>query len=189
LRLVPAEAGTSVRQVDVWIDPQSGLPLQVELYGADEKRPVLSTVLRELSVGPPSDGSTRFALAAGVGLNYEESVDVAAAANAFAPVDLPASLGGLNSRTGENPSAVGVYGRGPTTLIALPLRRDVAGPLRRRLRESASAQETDVGTVSSVGPVGLLLTPYRREGSRFLLAGTVTQEVLTRAATDLLART
>jgi hypothetical protein len=124
-----------------------------------------------------------------VGLNYEESVDVAAAANAFAPVDLPASLGGLSSRTGEDPSAVGLYGRGPTTLIALPLRRDVAGPLRRRLRESAGAQETDVGTVSSVGPVGLLLTPYRREGSRFLLAGTVTQEVLTRAATDLLART
>jgi hypothetical protein len=43
--------------------------------------------------------------------------------------------------------------------------------------------------VSSVGPVGLLLTPYRREGSRFLLAGTVTQEVLTRAAADLLAGT
>jgi len=189
LRLVPAEAGTSVRQVDVWVDPQSGLPLQVELYGADEKRPVLSTVLRELSVGPPSDGTTRFASAAGVGLNYEESVDVAAAANAFAPVDLPASLGGLSSRTGEDPSAVGIYGRGPTTLIALPLRRDVAGPLRQRLRESAGVQETDVGTVSSVGPVGLLLTPYRREGSRFLLAGTVTQEVLRRAATDLLART
>ena len=67
LRLVPAEAGTSVRQVDVWVDPQSGLPLQVELYGADEKRPVLSTVLRELSVGTPPDGATRFAQAEGVG--------------------------------------------------------------------------------------------------------------------------
>ena len=189
LRLVPAETGTSVRQVDIWVDPQSGLPLQVELYGADEKRPVLSTVLRELSVGTPLDGVTRFAQAAGVRLNYEESVDVAAAANAFAPADLPASLGGLNSRTGEDPSAVGIYGRGPTTLIALPLRREVAGPLRRRLRESTTAQETDVGTVTSVGPVGLLLTPYRGDGSRFLLAGTVTSEVLTRAATDLLART
>ena len=189
LRLVPAQAGTSVRQVDVWVDPQSGLPLQVELYGANEQGPVLSTVLRELKVGTPPDGTTRFAQAAGVKLEYQDSVDVAAAANAFAPADLPASLGGLSSRSGEDPSAVGIYGRGPTTLIALPLRREVAGPLRRRLRESATAQETDLGTVSRVGPVGLLVTPYRRDGSRFLLAGTVTPEVLTRAASDLLART
>ena len=62
-----------MRQVDLWVDPQSGLPLQVELYGADEKRPVLSTVLRELSVGTPSDGATRFAQAAGVRLDYEDS--------------------------------------------------------------------------------------------------------------------
>ncbi len=189
LRLVPAEAGTSVRQVDVWVDPQSGLPLQVELYGADEQRPVLRTVLRELSVGTPPDGATRFAQAEGIRLDYQDSVDVAAAANAFAPADLPASLGGLSSRNGEDPSAVGIYGRGPTTLIALPLRREVSRPLRQRLRDSANAQETDVGTLSRVGPVGLLLTRYRRDDSRFLLAGTVTTDVLTRAATDLLAGT
>jgi hypothetical protein len=187
LRLVPAETGTSVGQVDVWADPQSGLPLQVELYGAAEARPVLRTALRELTLGTPDVGTTRFAGAAGIQVNYEESVDVAAAANAFAPGDLPASLGGLRSRTGEDPSAVGIYGRGPTTLIALPLRREVAGPLRQRLRDSAAAQETDVGTVSRVGPVGLMVTPYRGDGSRFLLAGTVTPEALTRAATDLLA--
>ena len=187
LRLVPTEAGTSVGHVDLWIDPQSGLPLQVELYGAGEKRPVLRTALRQLRLGTPAAETTRFARAEGIQVNYEDSVDVAAAADAFAPGDLPASLGGLSSRTGEDRSAVGIYGRGPTTLIALPLRREVAGPLRQRLRDSASAQETDVGIVSRVGPVGLLVTPYRPNGSRFLLAGTVTAEALTRAANDLLA--
>jgi len=124
----------------------------------------------------------------GVRVSYEQSVDVAAAANAFAPYDLPTSLAGLSSRDGEDPGAVGIYGRGPTTLIALPLRGQVARPLRRQLQDRGSAQVTDVGILAPVGPVELLLTPYRGPGSTFLLAGTVTTETLRRAAAELLER-
>ena len=61
----------------------------------------------------------------------------------------PLSLGGLNSRTGEDPrQSVSTAG---ATLIALPLRREIAGPLRRRLRESATAQETEVGPCPASG--------------------------------------
>jgi hypothetical protein len=189
LRLVPAESAASVGHVDVWADAKSGLPLQVELYGVGEQRPVMHTAFRELRLEVPAAETTRFGRADGIEINYEDSVDVAAAANAFAPVDLPASLGGLRSRTGEDPSAVGIYGRGPTTLIALPLRREVARPLRQRLRDSATARDTEVGMTSSVGPVGLLVTPRRQDGTRFLLAGTVTTQALERAAADLLAST
>jgi hypothetical protein len=115
-------------------------------------------------------------------------VDVAAAANAFAPYDLPASLAGLGSRDGEDPGAVGIYGRGPTTLIALPLRGRVARPLRQQLQDRGNAQLTNVGTFVPVGPVGLLMTPYRGRGDSFLLAGTVTAETLQRAAAELLER-
>ena len=67
------------------------------------------------------------------------------------------------------------------------MRGQVAGPLRQRLRDSAAAEETSVGTLAPVGPVGLLVTPRSREGT-FLVAGTVTAETLQRAATELLAR-
>ena len=96
------------------------------------------------------------ALPEGVRVDYEQSVDVAAAANAFAPYDLPASLAGLSSRDGEDPGAVGVYGRGPTTLIALPLRGQVARPLRQQLQDRGNARTTDVGTLAPVGPVGIV---------------------------------
>ena len=148
---------------------------------------MLTTTLRDLSLATPDAATTEFVAHSGIEVVYEESVDVAAAANAYAPFDLPSSLAGLMSRSGEDPGAVGIYGRGPTTLIALPLRGQVAGPLRQRLRDSAAAEETSVGTLAPVGPVGLLVTPRSREGT-FLVAGTVTSETLQRAATELLAR-
>ena len=188
LRLTPAEPATTVANVDIWAEPTSGLPLQVELYGVGDQRPVLTTTLYELSLNTPAAEITDFTPADAVSINYEQSVDVAAAANAFAPYDLPASLAGLSSRDGEDPGAVGIYGRGPTTLIALPLRGRVAGPLRRQLSERGNAQFTDVGTLAPVGPVGLLITPYRGRSGSFLLAGTVNSETLQQAAAELLAR-
>jgi hypothetical protein len=187
VRLTPDEKAATVGHVDIWADPTSGLALEVELYGVGEQRPVLSTTLRELKLGEPPTTTTHFKLAEGVRISYEQSVDVAAAANAFAPYDLPASLAGLSSRNGQDPGAVGIYGRGPTTLIALPLRGQVAGPLRRQLQDRGTAQLTGVGILAPVGPVGLLITP-RGRGGAFLLAGTVTADTLERAATELLER-
>ena len=187
LRLTPHEPATTIAHVDIWVEPGSGLPVQVELYGVGEQHPVLTTTLLELSLDEPAAETTDFTPAEGVRVNYEQAVDVAAAANAFAPYDLPASLAGLPSRDGEDPGAVGIYGRGPTTLIALPLRGQVARPLRRQLSDRGSAQFTDVGTLAPVGPVGLLITPFRGRRGAFLLAGTVNSETLQRAAAELLA--
>jgi hypothetical protein len=187
LRLTPDESSTTVAHVDIWAEPESGLPLRVELYGVGEQRPVLTTRLLELGLGKPAAETTEFNPGKGVRVNYEQSVDVAAAANAFAPYDLPTSLAGLQSRDGEDPGAVGIYGRGPTTLIALPLRGRVAGPLRRQLSDRGSVQFTDVGILAPIGPVGLLITPFRGRRGAFLLAGTVNSETLQRAAAELLA--
>ena len=186
VRLRPGDAASTVGRVDVWADPQTGLPLRVELSGLAEDRPTLTTALTELDRRTPPPSATVFRPSADSTLEFEESVDVAAAANAFAAVDLPATLAGLPSRSGEDPGAVGVYGRGATTLIALPLRGQVAGPLRARLQSSGTAEQTAVGTLAPIGPVGLLLTDRRERGS-FLLAGTVTGETLQRAATELAA--
>lgn len=185
VRLTPDEKATTIGHVDIWADPASGLALEVELYGVGEQRPVLTTTLHELKLGAPSTTTTHFRLAEGARVSYEQSVDVAAAANVFAPYDLPASLAGLSTRNGQDPAAVGIYGRGPTTLIALPLRGQVAGPLRRQLQDRGTAQLTEVGTLAPVGPVGLLITPPGRGGA-FLLAGTVTADTLQQGATELL---
>lgn len=189
LRLTPADPAATVAHVDLWADPQSGLPLAVELYADGDTRPVLSTTVTELDLRRPASELTRFVPDGDVEFRYDQSVDVAAAANAGAPFDLPKTLAGLPSRNGEDPGAVGVYGRGPTTLVALPLRGSVAGPLRDRLRSSAGAEDTVVGTRATVGPIGLLVTSYRGRGGAFLLAGMVDAATLERAASELTAFT
>lgn len=185
LRLTPDDRASTVGHVDVWLDAASGLALRVEVSGRDDRRPVLSTALREVEIATPPAAATRFTPHEGVTVNYEESVDVAARANALALYDLPRSLAGLTSRDGDDPAAVGVYGRGPTTLIALPLRPRIAWQLRDRLQSSANAEQTAVGVLAPVGPIMLLVTPA--EEGAFLLAGTVNAETLQRAATELAA--
>lgn len=191
LRLVSQEQGTTIGHVDLWADPQTGLALQVELYGVTDRLPVLSTTVVDLQRGLPSAAATRFVAPVGAQLSYEDSIDVAAAANAFAAYDLPTSLAGLPSRNGSDPGAVGTYGRGPTTMFVLALRAQVAGPLRQQLRANPAARRTYEGTISGAGPIGLLVTPGRfgplERGGGFLLAGTVTADVLQRAADQLLA--
>ena len=190
LRLTPAGEPTTVSHVDVWADPTNGLPLAVELYASGAARPALMTTLTSADQTAPAERITRFDPPAGIHLEFDESVDVAAAANALAAFDLPERLAGLPSRPGTDAGAVRVYGRGPTTLFALPLRGQVSRPLRQRLRASGGARETPVGTVTPAGLIGLLVTPGRRDPNRqgggFLLAGTVTTSVLERAATQLL---
>jgi hypothetical protein len=190
LRLTPADEPTTVSHVDVWADPTTGLPLAVELSASGAARPALTATLNSVDQTAPAPRTTRFDPPEGIHLEFDQSVDVAAAANALAAFDLPDRLAGLPSRAGTDAGAVGVYGRGPTTLFALPLRGQVSRPLRQRLRASGGARDTPVGTVTRAGLVGLLVTPGRRDphrrGGGFLLAGTVPPEVLQRAAAQLL---
>ena len=184
LRLTPSDAVATIAHVDVWVEPSTGLALAVELYAKGAPNPVVTSAMSQVDLRMPEESTSAFRPAVGVKINYDDAVDVAASANAFFPFALPSTLGGLSARNGELPRAVGIYGRGPTTVIVIPLRGQVAGPLRQRLRSSGAVQNTTTGTLVPVGPIGLLLTP-RRYGGSFLLAGTVSGAALQRVAADL----
>jgi hypothetical protein len=191
LRLTPAEAASTVGYVDLWADPASGLPLRAAVVETDG-RTVLTSVVTDLTLGMPEADLTVFRPPADSRFAYDQSVDVAAAANALADWDLPATLAGLASWSGRDPQGVGFYGRGPTSLIAIPLRREITGPLRAQLRQSPTARRTAVGTLAPRGLIGVLVTPGRLDprgaGGSVLLAGTVDADTLQRAAGQLLAR-
>ncbi len=184
LRLAPAAAESTLAAIDVWADPQTGLPLRIELSGETDQRPVLTSTVVEWRLGDPGNADTVFRPADGIRIDYADSVDVAGAANAFSEVRLPDRLAGLDSRVSDT-GAVRVYGTGPSTMLAVPLRGQVARPLRDRLRSGGTATETSTGVLAAVGPVGVLVTPFRGPGSSFLLTGTVTGETLRRAAVEL----
>jgi hypothetical protein len=183
LRLVPSDKRSTITRVDVWADESSGLPLAVKVYGA-ARTPVLSTELTSFDPGKPTAAKVDFRLSHSLDFSRGVALDAAAGANAFAPFVPPASVAGLPRRgKAEDFGAVGVYGRGPTAVLAVPLRESVARGLRAQLRSSATSRDTGPGVAMEVGPLSVLLERVRN--ANFLLAGTVTPETLVKAADDL----
>ncbi len=184
LRLAPADPSSSIDRVDVWADNGSGLPLRVEVYGGRGPRPVLVSEVRAFTLRDPTDREIGFELASGAGFTQAPTLDDVASANAFAPFALPGEVAGLARRGLETGlGAVGIYGRGPTALLALPLRDGATASLRRQLAKSRSARTTSSRVALEVGPLSVLLVEGLR--ANFLLTGTVTPETLEVAADDL----
>ena len=191
LRLVPAAPQSTIDHVDVWAEPRTGLPLRVAVYAdGDDSASVTSTFL-DVTFASPSAAVTRFVPPPGSTFELDVAIDVAAAAQRFAPVITPLRLAGLASK--PNPlsrrGAVGVYGDGVTTFFTVPLRDDAADPLRDQLARTPGVVVDADGTQSlSVGPVELLLTPEVFAEHSWLVVGTVTHDTLVRAAAQLRSR-
>jgi hypothetical protein len=193
LRLVPAEPQATIDHVDVWVHPETGLPLRVSAFDADGGGPVVTSTFLELTIGTPPAGVTRFVAPPGAAISDDEVGvgDIASAAEFYAPVVAPRRLAGLSSRPGasQEPTGVGEYGRGVTMLVAIPLWENRANPLREQLAKTPEAVVDADGTTSlSVGPLELLLTTEAFEDHSWLVAGTVTHSTLVRAAEQLRQR-
>lgn len=187
LRLRPADPGTTIERVDVWVDGRTGLPLRVEVYGAGSTRPVVETAFLDFSADRPAAATTRFDPPYPGRVRRELNPDLAASINVFSPVVPPPRLAGLPVRTRvEGLGSVGTYGTGLTVLVAVPLPGRVSRPLREQLSATPGITTTGLGVKLTVGPLSLLLAdpPGRRD---WLLTGTVTADTLDRAAAEIAA--
>ena len=183
LRLRPSDPRTSIDHVDLWADPDTGLVLALDVYG-DASQRALSTAFTSVDLGRPSVQATTFHAAPGVHQSVDDVLDIADAANQYAPVLPPPSVAGLPLSTSSR-GAVGVYGSGLTQVLAIPLQSRDGGYLADQLRTSG-AQEIDGRLVLRVGPLGVALTFSRHPFDfAWVVAGTVTDGTLVQAARDL----
>ncbi|MBV9830456.1 MAG: hypothetical protein JOZ82_02595, partial [Marmoricola sp.] len=153
-------------------------------YAAHSSRPILSTQVVSFDASRPSSAQAHMHLDPGLSFTRGQAVDEAAGANVFAPFVQPDEVAGL-PRLGDPTyyGAVGVYGHGPTALLAIPLREFVADQLRDQLRRSPQATEDPEGVSLAVGPISILLTDVAH--AHFLVLGTVTPQTLLTVAHDL----
>jgi hypothetical protein len=185
LRVVPASDLSSIDHADLWLDPDSGVPLRVEVYAAGSGTAAFTSEFREFSSDRPDSDRVGFEAPDGVGVGFDDVLDIADAANQYAPVRPPDTVAGL-PKAASSDRAVGVYGRGMTEVIAIPLRDREADALRDQLATTPGVSQDDARTVVSVGPLGVVLTGEEGDGG-WLLAGTLTRAALVRAADDVLA--
>jgi hypothetical protein len=186
LRLAPAEAASSVGRVDVWVDPGSGLPLQVLVYEKGTDRPALDTRFLDFEVGRPSAEVTDFTVPEGARIREARQAEIVLeAGRRIRPVLLPDELAGLpRRRLAGVPPAIGLYGRGVTLLAVAPVPPGLANGLRNALAQSPDAVRDDAGTRLAAGPVELMLVEPLGHGA-YVLTGTVTLDALATAAGQL----
>jgi hypothetical protein len=186
LRLTPEETASSIGRVDVWVDGDTGLPVQVELYEKDAGRPALDTRFLDLDPTEPSADITAFEPPPGVLLRAGQDAEVVLeAGRRIRPVPLPAELAGLPRRQLSGvPPGIGLFGRGVTLLAVAPLPPRLAGDLRSTLGQSPEAVVDGTGVRVAVGPVALMLVSPAGHGP-YVLTGTVTLDALVEAAAQL----
>jgi len=187
LRLTPASEQASIDHVDLWADPETGVPLRVEVYADGAADPSFTSTFREYSAATPARSTTTYTPTADSDQRFDDVLDIADAANQYAPFVPPQRIAGL-PKTSASDGAVGLYGAGVTQVLAVPLRGQEAGPLREQLRVTPGVRQLPSGTVVMVGPLGVLLTGTEEQGG-WLIAGTVTEPTLVRGAADLLTGT
>ncbi|WP_236833989.1 transcriptional regulator [Blastococcus sp. KM273129] len=186
LRASPAEPASAVRQVDVWVDRASGLPVQVVVLGETSEVPALDTRFLDLELSVPDAATTAFAPPADARLRTAEEAEIVLeAGRRLAPVRFPPTVAGLPRRTLEGaPPGIGLYGRGVTLLAVAPVPWRLADGLRRTLAQSPDAVTDGTSTRIAAGPVGLMLVDPR-DAEPYLLVGTVTLDALVEAAGQL----
>lgn len=186
LRLVPRDpASTTVRSVDLWVDPVNGLPLRVEVNARGSVEPQLVSLLLDLDLRRPAAERTAFEPPVSASVTVGEAPDIAALADRFAPYRLPDELAGLPRRARSALYAgggVGTYGDGFTVLALAPLPDELA----RRVIDRVDPEDDDrTGAVST--PLVNALIGQGRRGRAYVLVGTVPQERLLAALVQLRA--
>lgn len=189
LRMTPADPASTVGQVDIWADPSSGLPLLVEIFGRGSALPALKTQFFQVSPWQPDPRVLTPERAPGSGFTVVSAGSLAGALRNLDLAALPAALAGrLRQPVIPGYERIGVYGGGLSTFVVLAVRGSAGQNL---VRDALSAGGTALGLAGSPGALisaplinAVMIRPARFFVT-FLLAGTVSAQVLEQAAAAL----
>jgi len=189
LRLSPDDPKTTIDAVDIWADPASGLPVEVDIIGPGSSQPVLVTRFLELSQSRPSLAAVTPDPAPGVGRTTTQLPDISGVLNRFGPA-LPGQIAGMNRVPAPSGlDDVAAYGSGFSRFAVLPLPNRV-GQSALNAAEDAGAGGIDLsggnGALIETPLLTVLLAQSQSGGPVYLLTGAVTPTLLIRAGQDLL---
>jgi hypothetical protein len=186
LRITPEQPASSISHVDVWADAATGLPLRVKVQGKQSGTAALTSSFLDFSPTKPSAAVTTFVPPLDARISDRLSPDLVTYIDTLGAVVPPARLAGVD-RNRQLPAfgSVGVYGRGVTEFVAVPLPERIAYSLSQDLADATGAEPDEPRLSLSVGPLTLLLFAPAQPDSAWLLVGTVTAETLVVAAAQL----
>jgi hypothetical protein len=186
LRLTPAGSTSTISAVDVWADSHTGLAVEVEIFGRDTPAPVLVSQFLSVSFAPPAAATVTPNLSEAVNFATSSLPDVTRILNGYGP-GLPSSLGGA-ARVAGVPGLpdVAAYGSGLARFAVVPLPYSTGQSLIQAASSAGVTVRLGSGTAVIIQtPLVTVLVSQQYSGPVYLLAGTVTPDVLERAAQQL----
>ncbi|GLY44296.1 hypothetical protein Amsp01_103190 [Amycolatopsis sp. NBRC 101858] len=188
LRLVPADPATTIGRVDVWADPATGVAVRVEVTARGQQAPILVSEFQQLEQTTPVVEAPQ--PVPGSGFTVASAPDVSNALGALGQVPLPATLAGrpvVSSKFGGVEGAA-LYGTGLAAFAVIAVPRAVGNAASDAAGKAGGVQvKLAQGTVVQLSITPLSLAIVRASAFRrsYLLAGTVTPDVLKTVAEEL----
>ncbi len=186
LRLTPAGTTSTISAVDVWADSRTGLAVEVEIFGRGSTAPVLVSQFLSVSFTRPAAATVTPDLSTSVNFATSSLPDVTRILNGYGP-GLPASLGGVAQVAGvPGLPDLAAYGSGLARFAVLPLPYSTGQSLIQAASSAGVTVQLGSGTAVIIQtPLVTVLVSEQSSGPIYLLAGTVTANVLERAAQQL----
>lgn len=188
LRVTPAGRGTTIGAIDIWADPRTGLPVEVEITARGAAQPVLTSSFLELSQRRPGLDLVTPDPAPGIGFATTSLPNVDSVLNGEG-IRFPRRLGGnTHVAIPGSPPGVAVYGAGFSRFVLLPLPRAAGASMLNSAVDAGAAAVPLAGQTGALMQTPLLTVLLVQAGlgrTTFLLAGAVTPPVLERAASNL----
>lgn len=189
LRIRPTDPATTVAQVDIWADPDNGLPLQVQITARGGTKPILVSRFLDVTLGAP-DASAVQPPAQPSGVTQAAAPNILNAVNALDRFPLPKALDGyaLQPQLPGLPG-IGRYGTGLAQFVVVPLPRNVAFSALHTISTNGGAKVSLPFGRAEVIQIPLLTVMIEQIGYRrtYLVAGLVDHTVLEQVASDLAA--
>jgi hypothetical protein len=191
LRLTPTNAQTTVAHIDIWAEPTTGLPLEVDVSARGVARPVLVTRLLSVSLTLPATATTtRQGAPPGAGHTVTSNPDVVSALRNLGLGSLPDSLAGLarnDNGLGALPG-LAAYGSGLRQVVAANVPRRTGFEAIRAARNVGGtvnrfADGTDVIVTTPL--LSVVITASNRTRGVYIVVGLVGQDVLATAGAEL----
>jgi hypothetical protein len=188
IRLRPTDPATTVGQVDIWADPDTGLPLRVEITAKGAAKPIITSQFVSVTPGKP-DASALQPPTNG-GLAQAAAPDIVGRIAGFNDgFQLPPSLAGYHLQPQLNGlTAVGRYGPGLATFIVLPLPRNIVQSAADTALKAGALKVTvprGRAVVIGIPLLSVLLVEVEHGRRSYLLAGFVNRTTIEQAARQL----
>jgi hypothetical protein len=193
LRLTPRDPDTTIGHVDIWADPDTGVPLAVEVTARGANTPVLASRFLEFDPTAPPARVLTPNKPAGSGYSIVAAPGIADVLGALGRARSPAVLAGRPLRQADavGVRGIGVYGTGLSAFIAVPVPGDVGGQVVDALTKAGgTTEDLPHGEVThlSIAPVSVAVVRSEFTRRMWLVAGLTTATVLDTAADELAAR-